>query len=410
MRVGMIAYAYYEGNARVQQYVKALVERGDTVEIFCLSSDGPSASEIAGAKIHRIQARKRRRESPLRYALSVTLFMLRTFFILAKQQLQNPYDVIHVHSVPDALVFSALVPKLAGVPIVLDIHDILPEFYLSKFQAKPASLTFKLLVLVEKASIAFSNHVIIANPIWHERLLQRSAGPDKVTTIRNYPDPKVFSPRPERCSNGKFIMIYPGSLNWHQGLDIAIQAFAKIVGEIPDAEFWIYGEGPERDNLIQLASSLGVQAKVSFRDFLPVTKLVEVLAGSDLAIVPKRSSSVFGTEAASTKIMEFMAVGIPVIVSRTKIDSLYHDDSMVQFFDSDDPDNLARAILHLYKNPGLRRQLTANALAYVAENRWETKKGEYLAIVDRLVDCSRRRDNTTKRSSGRGRNGADATQ
>ena len=120
--------------------------------------------------------------------------MIRSFLFLAKKQFVDPYDVIHVHSVPDFLVFSALVPKLRGVPLILDIHDILPEFYSTKFRARKGSLIFKLLVLAEKLSIRFSNHVIIANPIWHERLLQRSASPEKVTTIWNYPDPKISFP------------------------------------------------------------------------------------------------------------------------------------------------------------------------------------------------------------------------
>ena len=47
--------------------------------------------------------------------------------------------MIHVHSVPDFLVFAALVPKLLGARIILDIHDILPEFYASKFGASKDS-------------------------------------------------------------------------------------------------------------------------------------------------------------------------------------------------------------------------------------------------------------------------------
>ena len=391
MRVGMVAYAYYEGNTRIEQYANALIQRGDTVEIISLNRGGlPAVETLEGVKIYRVQDRKLQREGFFTYLLQVTTFIIRAFLFLAKKHLENPYDVIHVHSVPDFLVFSALAPKIDGVPLILDIHDILPEFYLTKFRAKHGSLLFRLLVLVEKVSVAFSNHVIIANPIWHERLLQRSAKPDKVTTIWNYPNPKVFFPRPKKRDDEKFAMIYPGSLNWHQGLDIAIQAFAKTVEEIPKAEFWIYGEGPERDNLIQLAHDLGVSDKVVFGDFLRIGEVAELIADSDLAIVPKRANSVFGTEAASTKIMEFMAVGTPVIVSRTKIDSLYYSDLMVRFFDSDDPDKLAQAILCLYRNPALRHQLVANALEYVARNRWDEKKVEYLAIVDRLASQSRR--------------------
>src|ERR1019366_7076165 len=106
--------------------------------------------------------------------------------------LTQPYQLVHVHSVPDFLVFAALIPKLCGVPVILDIHDILPEFYSSKFNAPPESLTFKLLLLIERASAGFADHVIIANHLWHERLLSRSVRAAKCTPIRNYPDPQRF--------------------------------------------------------------------------------------------------------------------------------------------------------------------------------------------------------------------------
>lgn len=386
MRVCMVAYAYYEGNARIQQYAKALVLRGDAVDLIALNrGTAPTFETLDGVNIYRIQTRKLRREKLHTYVLQVVTFMFRSFFSLAKRHFKNPYDVIHVHSVPDFLVLSALIPKLCGVPIILDIHDILPEFYLTKFQVTERSLIFKVLVLIEKISTAFSDHVIIANPIWRDRLLRRSAGGGKVTAIANYPDPQVFFQRPKTRSDGKFVLIYPGSLNWHQGLDIAIQAFAKVVEQMPNTEFHIHGEGPERDNLIRLAHELGLEAKTLFTDFVPIREVAELMANADLAIVPKRANSVFGTEAASTKIMEFMAVGVPVIVSRTKIDTLYHNEDTVRFFDSDDSDELAKAMVDLYSNPALRKQLVGNALDYVARNNWDTKKADYLAIVDRLT-------------------------
>jgi len=167
----------------------------------------------------------------------------------------------------------------------------------------------------------------------------------------------------------------------------------------------VYGEGPERDRLAALARELNVQDKVVFRDFVPREEIAKVMADADVAIVPKRSKSVFGSEAASTKIMEFMSVGTPVIVSRTKIDSFYHSDATVKFYDSDDPDELAKAILLLYKNPSLRERLVANALVFARENSWDRKQHEYLRIVDGLV--SRARGSAVARVQSPGNAGPD---
>ena len=166
--------------------------------------------------------------------------------------MQYPYDVVHVHSVPDFEVFAALIPKLQGAGIILDIHDIVPEFYASKFSNGKDSFFFKALIKIEQFSIKFSDHVIISNHLWHKTLTIRSVDESKCTTIMNYPDEAIFYKRPRTRDDEKFIMIYPGSLGWHQGLDIAIKAFAKIKDHAPEAEFHIYGSGTETNNLEKL--------------------------------------------------------------------------------------------------------------------------------------------------------------
>ena len=128
-----------------------------------------------------------------------------------------------------------------------------------------------------------------------------------------------------------------------------------------------------------------MERRIIFYGFLPGNEIAEVMAESDLAVVPKRASSPFGNEAASTKIMEFMALGVPVLASRTKIDTYYHDDSRLQFFESENEKELAEQMRILERDTELRERLVANALLYTQNNNWEEKKREYLGIVDSLA-------------------------
>jgi glycosyltransferase involved in cell wall biosynthesis len=153
---------------------------------------------------------------------------------------------------------------------------------------------------------------------------------------------------------------------------------------MPTAEFHIYGEGPSKPSLIRLTEDLGLSGRVIFHDFVATQKVAEFMAGSDLAVVPKRASSAFGNEAASTKIMEFMSLGVPVIVSRTKIDTYYHDESRVRFFESENESDLADSILLLYRDPQLRKKLASNASQYIGQNNWQEKRCDYFHLVDRL--------------------------
>lgn len=386
LRICMLAYSFYETDARIKQYATALVERGDIVDVIALRRpDQPARSVLNGVNVFRIQTRKINERGPLTYLFRILRFLISAALFIARRQFHEKYRLIHVHSVPDFLVFAAIVPKLLGTPVVLDIHDVLPEFYASKFHLPQDSFMFRCLVLVERWSIAFANHAIVANHLWCERVAKRCGMPQKCSPIRNYPARGLFNPNIRSRSNGKFLITYPGSLNWHQGVDVAITAFAKIKDQMPDAEFHIYGEGPAKTSLIRLADSLGLGDRVTFHGLLPTEQIVQVMADTDLAVEPKRSSSQFGNEALSMKIFEFMAVGVPLVVSRTRIHQYYYSDSLVNYYDGDDDEELASKIVQLRKNAELRREQVANALKYVETHSWDVEKNEYLCIVDSLV-------------------------
>lgn len=380
----MVAYSLYEMDNRVRRYAEALAKQGAEVDVYSLKKPGqPDAGELNGVRIHRIQTRVHNEKSPFTYLGKLLLFLLQSSIALTKNSIGKRYDVIHVHSVPDFEVFAALIPKLMGSKVILDIHDIVPEFYASKFNTGRDSLVFKMLVLMEKLSIAFSDHVIIANHLWHKTLLSRSVKPEKCTVVMNYPDISIFQKARKKRNDGKFIMIYPGSLNWHQGLDVAIKAFAKIAGKHPEAEFHIYGEGGDKKTLVELIGDLNLSDRVLFLGTKPMHEIADVMAEADLGIVPKRAVS-FGDEAFSTKIPEFMAVGVPVIASSTTIDRYYFDDSQILFFRSGDVDDLASKMETIISDSSLRSSLVECGDAYVRENNWDVKRDGYFDLIRTL--------------------------
>jgi glycosyltransferase involved in cell wall biosynthesis len=392
MKVCMLVYSFYETDTRVMQYVNALVSRGDEVDVIALRVPGQSKYEVIdGAHVYRIQTRTVNERGRLSYAYRLLRFCILSGLILSWKHLLNRYKLVHVHNVPDLLVLSAVVPRILGTPVILDIHDLLPELYADKFSVSKDSFIFKVMLNVEKFSIRFSSHTIIANHIWYNRLLSRSVRSGKLTTIRNYPNPQIFHPFPKDTSNERFLIVYPGSLNWYQGVDVAIKAFARVANQMPGAEFRVYGEGSAKPSFMQLANTLGLSDRVLFRPYLPAREVAKVMASADLAIEPKQARSPFANEAASGKILEFMAVDVPLIVSRTQVHSYYYDDSMVRFFTPHDDAELAGYILQLYKDANLRKQFVANARKYVTKNNWNVKKQEYLALADWLVDPSQPR-------------------
>ena len=382
----MLAYTFYESDNRVRRYAETLVTKGHKVDVIALKRDisESNCGNLQGVNIFRIQQRSRNEKKKLDYIVRLILFFIRSSFFLTKKHLSEPYDIIHVHNMPDFLVFSAWYLKLTKSKIILDIHDIFPEFFLSKFKKNKNTLAYKMLIFLEKSCVRFADHVIIANHIWEKTLLSRATTKDKCSTILNYPDPKIFIRQKKKLDHDKFIMIYPGSLNRHQGLHVAIKAFAMISEKVPKVEFHIYGEGPAKESLIDLVSQCNLKRKILFKTSLPLHEIANKMAKSDLGIVPKIAKS-FGNEAFSTKIFEFMALGIPVIVSDTKIDKFYFNDSLVKFFRSEDEEDLAEAMLLLIKDKKIRDHLIVNASEFIKQNSWAVKEKEYLRIIKQLL-------------------------
>ena len=384
----MITHSFYESDNRVLRYAETLAGQGNIVEVAALrrGPEIPVEEVINGVRVFRIQDRfsKNAQSKSSDFLWPLLRFLIVSSLWITRQHRRQRYDLVHVHNIPDFLVFAAWYPKLTGAKVILDIHDIVPEFFASKFKASDRSLLVRGLRLVEKLSARFANHVILANHLWLEKYTSRSARAEKCSVFINHVDDRIFHQRPRRRSDGKQIIMFPGGLQWHQGLDIAIRAFDKLRRRLPAAEFHIYGDGNMKPELVALAQELGLNGSVRFFGPLRIQQIAAVMAEADLGVVPKRADS-FGNEAYSTKIMEFMSLGVPMVVSSTKIDRYYFNDSVVRFFESGNVDALADAMFDVLSNGEVRRGLVALASDYAARNSWENRKSAYLNLVDSLI-------------------------
>ena len=387
-RVCMLCYSHYQTDARVTRYADSLAERGDHVDVIALrrTSDSPAEEKLGKVNLLCPQARVGKKEkSPVAFLLPLLRFLFSSALLITRRHAHKPYDLLHIHNMPDFLVFAAWLPKLTGAKIILDIHDIVPELYGSKFGSDSHSLTLTALKWVENISARFSNHVIISNHLWQDKFSTRNNAAGKCSVFINNVDSSVFSARPRKRNDGKTVILFPGGLQWHQGLDIALRAFQEVSRKLPQAQFHIYGDGIMKPSLLALAAELGFNGNVRFFDPLPVKEIAGVMAEADLGVVPKRADS-FGNEAYSTKIMEFMSMGIPVVISNTKIDKFYFDNSVARFFESGNPDSLAEAMLEVLGDDAARQEMIARANAYAARNSWDSRKDDYLRLVDDLIE------------------------
>jgi glycosyltransferase involved in cell wall biosynthesis len=127
-----------------------------------------------------------------------------------------------------------------------------------------------------------------------------------------------------------------------------------------------------------------LQGRVKIKDHVPIQEMARILASADVGVVPKRADG-FGNEAFSTKILEFMASGVPVVVSRTRVDEHHFDSTLVRFFKSGDERELANVLLEMFRNRGKSLAQAERARQFALSNSWQQRRGEYLDVVESLV-------------------------
>lgn len=393
LRVAMVTHSAYERDNRVMRVARALADRGDRVEVLALRTHPglPAHERMDGVRVHRIQDRfEKGAASPLAALRPLLRFTARAAWRLHQlaqaPQGDGPFDLVHVHNVPDFLALAAWPARWRGARVILDLHDLVPEFYASRYAGGARSPVVAALEACERLSASMADHVIVANDLWRERVVRRSVSGQACSVMLNHVDERVFRPQPRRrtfCEGGPLVL-FPGGMQAHQGLDVAIRAFARLLAQRPDARLHLVGDGAEKPALQALVDTLGLQRAVRFFPPQPLAAIAERMAEADLGIVPKRADG-FGNEAYSTKILEFMAVGVPVVVSRTRIDTHYFDPAEVRFFDSGDDVALAQAMAQVLDDAGLRERLVEAGLARAARERWGAHRQHYIALVDALV-------------------------
>src|SRR5271165_41692 len=191
-RAVAVVYSNYPSDPRPRRAAEALVNEGASVEVICLKETDhqPEHEVFNGVDITRIPL-KRRRGGKLSYLLQYGSFILLAGAVLAGRTFKRRYDLVHVHNMPDVLVFSALIPKLFGAKVILDLHDPMPELMMTIFGLHEESYSVRLLKKFEAWSIWFADAVLTTNEAFR-KLFLRCCPPQKISVIMNSPDEEIF--------------------------------------------------------------------------------------------------------------------------------------------------------------------------------------------------------------------------
>jgi glycosyltransferase involved in cell wall biosynthesis len=291
---------------------------------------------------------------------------------------------------PDFLIFSAILPKIMGVPLILDIHDPMPEVFLSKYGERANKIILSLIHLQERLSCWLADEVITVNSICKMNLINRGIPSGKITVVHNYPNSVVFNRNlylNESASPRKdFTLIYPGTVAPRYGLETAIRALPQLKTKIPEIRLVIIAQNnPYNGELQRLAERLGVLSCVEMKPPIPNEKIPYCLSRADIGIYPAMKD-IHMNLATPTKVLEFCAMGIPIVSSRLKMVEEIFGDSAIMFFEAGDVSQFTECIMELYKNPALREKLVTNAhQIFVQKLSWDLEFQTYLETLCHLL-------------------------
>ena len=392
LRVGTITFDWYPYEVRALRIAEAAADAGYEVDVICLRRAGEKAYEVDnGVRIYRMPSGPSIGDSLLMKILHWCWFLLLAGATVTWLHLKRSYNVIHVHNMPDFLVFSALFPKLLGAKIILDVQDVSPELMGAKAKGRLRGMVVRLATWQERISVHFAHHVVTTGSPFEQVLLRREVPKEKITNILNSADPKLFPPA-RRCpcpfdsaeEGQPFIVMYHGTLAERNGLDIAIRALALARQVVPQLRLDIQGNGEHLPILKELSVELGVSDYVVFTPSCSVDKLVDFVVHGDVGIIPYRCDG-FADLVLPTKAYEFAWMRRPMIASDTlAIRSMFRPESIV-LCDPAKPESFAEAMVDLYRHPEKRAALISNAAEDYAPYRWELSAECYQRLLASLT-------------------------
>jgi glycosyltransferase involved in cell wall biosynthesis len=390
-RVAMITFSPYPSDPRPRRAVEALIDAGMSVDLICLAEDqAPRREKQDALDVTRLPI-THRRGGGLSYAYQYSALLSISASILAVRSLKRRYSIVYVHNMPDFLVFSALVPKLMGAGVILDMHDPMPELMTTIFNLHEDTVGVRVLRFVEKWSMGYANAVITVNAACKRIFAERSCPPEKIRVVMNSPDEEIFPLRSVSVHNAeglgarRFVLLYHGSLVERNGLDLAVDAVSKIRQTIPGVELRICGRStPFLERVLEEVRLKGLQDYVRYLGPKRLEVMVGEIEACDVGLIPNHRNA-FTAINTPTRIFEYLALGKPVIAPRMPGILDYFSPEALLFFEAGDSDDLARAIEHVYHHPEHARAAVEQGQQIYLAHTWRRERETLVNTVSDVL-------------------------
>ena len=234
-----------------------------------------------------------------------------------RRALGERYDAVHSHE--EGGFIGVLLAAVMRVPHLYDMHSSLPQ-QLSNFAFSRSRLVRAAFSALERFMIRRSRVVIVICPALEETV--REIDPQaRVVLIENAPGSAEEHATPDQGAHvrNRFgfqadtpVVLYTGTFEKYQGLDLLFAAMASVAKARPDARLLLAGGKPDQIEHLQMdAKAAGIAEITVFAGERPAAEIPAYLQASDVLVSPRSR----GTNT-PLKIYQYLRAGKPIVATR----------------------------------------------------------------------------------------------
>lgn len=384
----MVVYEVYARDARVRRHSRALVAEGHDVEVMAVGGPkSPEAAATDGVRHTSVVSAKYRGSQRLKYVVAYGLFTIKVLGLMARRTVRQRPDLVYVNSPPDALVFATWPARLRGTKVILDVHDMMSELYAAKFSSAGGS-ALRLIRFVERWSYRYADGLVTVADAYGASLRRIVGETTPVATVWNVPDADgwlaIGSARSGTSASSASLRIgHHGTIVERFGVDRAVQAVEALHRRGTSVTLEILGDGDFAGELQEHIERSDLGEIVVFdRRMFDQADLMAFTDRIDIGVAPYRPSDFIG-HSLPTKVLEYLALGIPTIVTETEMIRRYLAGA-VRMVPSGSASELVNAISEL-ANPERRSALRRAGLDAARRYSWAEQRAALISLVSLVL-------------------------
>ena len=384
-----LAHTFFPADPRVKREALAAAATGRHVAVVALRGPAQEREERIGPLTVIRLPGGRSRAGPWAYLAEYTAFLWRCRRLLSRDPRFSGVRVVHVHTLPDFLVWAATPARRIGARLIVDLHEIFPEFTAAKYPGMRGRVAAWIARRLEANARHRADVTITVNRPIEELLRSRGIGRvERLLVIHNSADPDDFGPSmaPRTTARGEPLdLIYHGTLTSLYGLETAIRGVAHAVRQGLPTHLTVLGEGPERQSLSRLVTELEVDQAVTFEPPLPQRALRERISRVDAGVVPTHLDGMT-QYSLSNKLLEYVHLGVPILAARLPSYGRYLAENAAWFWSPGNPEDFAGAIRALTAaSPQERAARASRAQQNTADITWSVERERLIALYNELL-------------------------